>query len=335
MEFRRKMLLAAVDLQASLGIKDLGQFFYKPIKCSEDCTVLVTVSELAKYEQCNSNLEWTSLNNIVKKVSTLDGEELGPSEVVLSKVNEMILSHQRSNAVLPRGLYMGYLKLKSSMNQMNILVSNSFVNVLPYVKIRESPDVTREEWEFIRNLGNDVPQIKPKPSQQHFREDLNLASVKLLNSLNVSKHYTRSHRLYDSEVIRLNQDVSFIPLLPPVDCVCTGPAQQETPLAKSKYMPIQAFEITNLGTYQHEYMGLLNTTSSALEVDLHRSKLAKREAFSTEEVVSANEISGKLSKYQQDLEDAWESKRWTKKVVKIALDKTQTRGISLDKLLCN
>ena len=55
-----------------------------------------------------------------------------------------------------------------------------------------------------------------------------------------------NHRLYDLEVIELNEDVSCILMLPPVESVCTIPGHHEeiTQQPTSTLLPVQIFEMS-------------------------------------------------------------------------------------------
>lgn len=55
-----------------------------------------------------------------------------------------------------------------------------------------------------------------------------------------------SHRLHDLEVIELNEDVSCILILPPVESVCTIPGHHEeiTQQPTSTLLPVQIFEMS-------------------------------------------------------------------------------------------
>ncbi len=55
----------------------------------------------------------------------------------------MLLYQQCSSQPLPRGLYVAYLKLKSYVDQIHIMVPDRAPNVLPHVRIRDIPNVTK------------------------------------------------------------------------------------------------------------------------------------------------------------------------------------------------
>ena len=50
---------------------------------------------------------------------------------------------QASHAPLEPGLYVGYLKLTSSMELINIMVPEERPNSLPYAKVREHSHVSK------------------------------------------------------------------------------------------------------------------------------------------------------------------------------------------------
>lgn len=55
----------------------------------------------------------------------------------------MILYNQVSTISLPKGLYIGYLKLQVAVDLIQVLVPKKAPNVLPYVKVRDCPNVSR------------------------------------------------------------------------------------------------------------------------------------------------------------------------------------------------
>lgn len=42
-----------------------------------------------------------------------------------------------------RGLYIGYLKLRTFVDAIHVVVEENYPNVLPHVKIRDNPNVSR------------------------------------------------------------------------------------------------------------------------------------------------------------------------------------------------
>lgn len=62
----------------------------------------------------------------------------------------MIEYHRACNNQLARGLYIGYVKLRSSVDMMSVLVAKAAPNILPYAKIRENPHISKQEWAAVK-----------------------------------------------------------------------------------------------------------------------------------------------------------------------------------------
>lgn len=69
----------------------------------------------------------------------------------------MIRYENASGTPLPRGLYLCYLKLKSSVDLIRILVPQNKPNILPFVQVRNSPCVTRSV--AVHALLKDLTQL--------------------------------------------------------------------------------------------------------------------------------------------------------------------------------
>ena len=95
----------------------------------------------------------------------------------------MILYHQASAIALPKGLYLGYLKLKSSVDMIRVQVPKKMPNVLPHVKVRDNPHVSKDEWEALQSLGMSDRPERPTETQNTFQKDVMRASKRLLDTL--------------------------------------------------------------------------------------------------------------------------------------------------------
>ena len=63
----------------------------------------------------------------------------------------MIEFHKGCNNQLPRGLYIGYVKFNvPSVDSMAVLVDKSQPNILPYIKVRDNPHISRKEWAALK-----------------------------------------------------------------------------------------------------------------------------------------------------------------------------------------
>lgn len=66
--------------------------------------------------------------------------------MLLSSLQDLILYDQVSRVPLRRGLYLGYLKLQSSVDLLQVLVPEKQPNMFPHAKIRDNPHVSRYVW---------------------------------------------------------------------------------------------------------------------------------------------------------------------------------------------
>lgn len=64
------------------------------------------------------------------------------SEILMASIQEQINYHQVSSLRLSRGLYLAYLKLQSSVDSIQVVVSSKSPNMLPHCKIRDNPHVS-------------------------------------------------------------------------------------------------------------------------------------------------------------------------------------------------
>lgn len=144
--------------QSALGIHDLGQFHYTPVHDEvSGATFLVSVRSLDDAKAFDStHVRWMSLKKAqirgsAKAMPTAtDATETSgqPSATerprsLLDGAHDMIVHRHLSGQVLPRGLYVGLLQLRSTRDAISVLVSRHQPNVLPYVKVRDNPNVTR------------------------------------------------------------------------------------------------------------------------------------------------------------------------------------------------
>ena len=77
------------------------------------------------------------------------------------------------------------------MDALSIIVPNSHTNVLPHVKIHDVPNVTKEQWEWLKSLNNvDVADNNDEltsmsPSLRSFERRLKSAVNKLFSNLDI------------------------------------------------------------------------------------------------------------------------------------------------------
>lgn len=144
-----------------------------------------------------------------------------------------------------------------------------------------------------------------------------------------------THRLYDFEVIELAQDVSFIIVTPPAEMACSVPGQREMLLQRGDLLslPIQAFEMIHLNTYQNNIIQRYSRLSCVLELDNILANHVMREAFSSSELLNAKERLSKLSELQSKLNNIWKTVRWLMDAISFARDRSLHNGILLQQIL--
>lgn len=81
------------------------------------------------------------LSKIQKKISALH-EDNNINEILMYSIAEQINYHQASSHKLPKGLYLGYLKMQSSVDLIQVVVPSKTPNVLPHCKIRENSHIS-------------------------------------------------------------------------------------------------------------------------------------------------------------------------------------------------
>ncbi|CAG7819927.1 unnamed protein product [Allacma fusca] len=148
--FRLKLLQAAAAMQNALGIVDLGRLYYKTTQNKENSVVIITTINYLRLTKMISslNVRWIPLTKMISRKSTDD-----ISDVLVNSIQDQILYHQVSNIPVGRGLYLGYLKLASSVDLLKIFVAEKTPNMLPHAKIRDNPHVSGEEWKMIQKLA--------------------------------------------------------------------------------------------------------------------------------------------------------------------------------------
>ncbi|XP_063618764.1 ankyrin repeat and fibronectin type-III domain-containing protein 1 isoform X2 [Cydia splendana] len=334
--FRLKLLTACAQMQSALCIQDLGQLYHKPLRDSHGTIVLSCVNSVKSAKSVSAlNSRWAPVSRLRRRVLSEDNTI---SELLMASVHEQIAYHQVSRVQLPRGLYLGYLKLQSSVEVVRIVAPARTPNVPPHTRVRDNPHVSAEEWDFLKTqAGNPssedsqaIPtlvamgsQEKPSESQEMFLDQIASASRRLFKEMDISIETAITHRIYDLEVIELNSDVSFIMLCPPAEQACSVPGQKEILLQKGDLLslPIQAFEMIHLQTYHTNILNKYSKLSCVLELDVALAAHSHREAFSCTELQTAKERLTKLEELQNNLNAIWKAERWLMDLIGFARDK--------------
>ncbi|KAK9294317.1 hypothetical protein QLX08_011029 [Tetragonisca angustula] len=356
--FRIKLLQAAAQMQAALCIQDLGQLYHKPIRDVQGTMVFSTVNYI-KFPKSISvlNSRWLPLSKVTKKVIT--HEDSNVADILIASIQEQMTYHQVSSIKLSKGLYLGYLKMQSSVDLIQVVVPAKSPNVLPHCKIRDNPHVSAEEWDYLKRITRihasdasvkdceekeNVTNESQGTEQQKLFVDLVAATARrLFNYMEISPEDSLLHRLYDAEVIDLTHDVSFLIAVPPAETACCVPGTREILLQRGDLLslPIQVFEMVHLNTYQKDVINRYSRLSCILELDTAQAQYNHREAFSSLELSVAKDKLARLQDLQTQVNTVWKGARWLIDVITFARDRgssqqsssSQTVGISMKHLL--
>ncbi|CAL8261961.1 unnamed protein product [Arctogadus glacialis] len=312
LQARHKMLTAAGQLQNLLGTHNLGRVHYEPIKDRHGNVLLVTVRDMESQYSFFSGkwMQVTKLQSQRKSLST--PEEPYALDILIITIQDILWYQRRSAHRLSPGLYLGYLKLSSSVDQIKVLVSQRSPNMLCHVRVRENANVSREEWDWLQNQSVTEEAEKEEKTEVEGQgaeaEDegagpridghtpllyyeLQTALKSLLKVINLPLLQAKQFRVYGQEVLELGHGVSFLLLLPSSDDVCTAPGQANayTPHSGFLHLPLQMFELVHFWAYKEKFISLYCRLSSVLDLDALITQQALREAITDVEVSGAKQ----------------------------------------------
>ncbi|KAM6114054.1 LOW QUALITY PROTEIN: ankyrin repeat and fibronectin type-III domain-containing protein 1-like [Pterocles gutturalis] len=337
LQTRFKMLLAISQMQGLLGIQDLGQVFFEPVKDKQGNILIVTLKEV-KTNQTFESVRWVPICKLqTSRKSVSSPEEPTALDTLLISIQDKLAYHQRSSHALSPGLYLGYLKLCSAVDQIRVLVPEQLPNILCHVKIRSNPNISREEWEWLQKMASVEEAVPAEPeaetSQNHLFQELQVAIKELMTLVNIPLQEVwagQDFRLYSQEVLDFGGQVSLLLLLPPSDDVCTAPGQNNpyTPRSGFLTLPLQIFELVHFFTYDREFITQYCQVSALLELESLLSQQSLREAFSDAELSTAKQRHQQVQDFIQQMEEIWREMRWIMDALQHAY-KQPSCGVSL------
>lgn len=280
------------------------------------------------------NSRWIPLNKVQKKLTAIH-EDNNINELLLGSIQEQINYHQNTTLRLSKGLYLGYLKMQSSVDQIQIVVPAKTPNILPHCKIRDNNHISAEEWKFLKRnkmpCAYELPTDRPTGVQELFIDALTHAAQRLFKYMDIPTEDALTHRLYDFEVIELSAEVGFLIVCPRAESSCAVPGQREILLQRGDLLslPIQAFEMVHLKAYQSGIIQKYSRLSCILELDTILANHLHREAFSTSELQTAKERLAKLQELSQSLNAIWKGSRWLMDVIGFARDRANYLGLNM------
>ncbi|XP_076616278.1 ankyrin repeat and fibronectin type-III domain-containing protein 1 isoform X2 [Chaetodon auriga] len=336
LQARHKMLTAAGQMQSLLGTHNLGRVHYEPIKDRHGNVLLVTIRDTESQHSLFSGkwMQVTKLQSQRKSLST--PEEPYALDILIITIQDILAYQRRSTHRLAPGLYLGYLKLSSSVDQIKVLVSQRTPNMLCHTRIRDNGNVSREEWDWIQTLAaageKESEEAGPRPESHAplLYYELQTGIKSLLKHLNLPLHQARHFRLYSQEVVELGHGVSFLLLLPAADNVCSAPGQSNpyTPLSGFLHLPLQMFELVHFCTYKEKFISLYCRLSSVLDLDALITQQALREAITDSEVATAKQRHQLILDYIQ-LDEMRRDLRWITDALQYARYKQPRGGVPI------
>ncbi|KAM3859677.1 ankyrin repeat and fibronectin type-III domain-containing protein 1 [Diretmus argenteus] len=335
LQTRLKMLQAVSHLQGVLGTQDLGQVYFEPIKDKHGNALLVLLRDM---NACPSldGVRWTQLCKLqLQRKSISSPEEPTALDMLLITLHEKLAYHRRSRKLLSPGLYLGYLKLCTSVDQIRALVPQKLPNVLCHTKIRDNNNVSREEWQWLQALSSLEESVEMDHDVQsaphRLLQDLRSATKDLMAHINIPGNQAQDFRIYTQEVLEFGEKVSFLLLLPPPDEVCTAPGQNNPYSPRSGFLtlPLQIFELVHFHAYCPTFIGQYCKVSALLELESLMSQQTLREAFSEAELLAAKKKHQQVQELMQQMEEVWREARWIMDALQYARYKQPTGGISL------
>ncbi|XP_076120935.1 ankyrin repeat and fibronectin type-III domain-containing protein 1 isoform X2 [Alosa pseudoharengus] len=340
LQARQKMLAAVGQLQNLLGTHNLGRVHYEPIKDRHGNVLLVTVRETESHFSF-FNGKWLQVSKLQSQRKSLSTpEEPYALDILLITLQDILAYQRRSLHRLSPGLYLGYLKLSSSVDQIKVLVPQRTPNMLCHTRIRDNGNVSREEWEWLQTLsGAEVSErsdaVGDATHPPFLHHELQAAIKSLLRQINLPVPQAQHFRVYSQEVLELGHGVCFLLLLPSSEAVCSAPGQTNpyTPLAGFLNLPLQMFELGHFCAYKEKFISLYCRLSSVLDLDALITQQALREAITDAEVATAKQRHQHITDFIQHMDEIWRDVRWLTDALQYARYKQPVGGWSISCLL--
>ncbi|XP_044036651.1 ankyrin repeat and fibronectin type-III domain-containing protein 1-like isoform X2 [Siniperca chuatsi] len=322
---RHNILRAVSQLQSSLGTVDLGQVYYEPLKDRQGNVLLVTLKEFPNPPSPpDPPLHWMPLARLEKNRSrTPLLPEPTAMDMLYEQLKEKLSFHRHSIQWTQPGLYVGILKLCSSVDQIRVLVPQRLPNVLCHTRIRHNAHVSREEWAWlqshvyttangsVQNLLSGVDEnLMESSGLVDFVRSLRAAVTHLLTKLNIPLYRAYQYGVYTRELLQFGDKLSMLLLLPPSEDFSSS----YWPLVGTKEpgltMPLQIFELVHFWTYERDFLSQYCQAWVRLELDTHLAQQALREALDTREVREAQERLNHITELSHHLNVVWRGARW-------------------------
>ncbi|XP_043082397.1 ankyrin repeat and fibronectin type-III domain-containing protein 1-like [Puntigrus tetrazona] len=340
---RLSFLRAVAQLQASVGCVDLGQLYFEPLKDRQGNVLLVTLREVTTpLTPADPPLHWLPVSSLERNQSeTPLLPEPSAVEQLTHRLKEMLAYHRRSQQMAQPGLYVGVLKLCSSVDQLRILVPQKLPNMPCHSRVRNRSHVSREEWAWLQEHavggafgareGGDEAVIDSS-GVQDFVKALRSAVTHLLTKLSVPLERASEYRVYTQELLQVGDQVSVILLLPP----CEEFRSRQRPAEGAQHtftVPLHCFELVHLWVYEQDLLSQYCQLWLRLELDVRLSQQALREALDTEELQEATERLAHVTQLAQSLSALWSESRWLMDVIHTLRSKNSEGAVPLGRVM--
>ncbi|XP_022064418.2 ankyrin repeat and fibronectin type-III domain-containing protein 1-like [Acanthochromis polyacanthus] len=322
---RHNILRAISQLQSSLGTEDLGQVYYEPLKDRQGNVLLVTLKEFPNPPSPpDPPLHWIPLTRLEKNRSrTPLLPEPTAMDMLYEQLKEKLSFHRHSIQWAQSGLYVGILKLCSSVEQIRVLVPQRLPNLLCHTRVRHNAHVSREEWAWLQShvytatngsvqnlLSGEEDSLMESSGLVEFVRSLRAAVTHLLTKLNIPLYRAYQYGVYTRELLQFGEKLSVLLLLPPSEDFSSS----YWPLVGTKEpgltMPLQIFELVHFWTYERDFLSKYCQAWVKLELDTHLAQQALREALDTKEVQEARERLNHITELSHRLDVVWRDARW-------------------------
>ncbi|KAI1731892.1 ankyrin repeat and fibronectin type-III domain-containing protein 1 [Ditylenchus destructor] len=254
-QLRAKILDVVTSMHNALGVRDIGRIHHTPLT-TNGTVFLVSVNIVSETQAVQGlAMRWMRMEKLIRKKYSCPALEF-----LSAQLFNILNFFESSQIPLDPGLYMGYLRLQSTLNVIRVTVPENVPSVLPFVLVRKNPHVSQEEWEWLRQIDQDRPfRTRPSSLQQAFHQQLGKAAAVLINDLDMDTELIQNHRIYNLQVLQLHSDVSFILVMPKAEDVCQVNTVVNVDESSEHFkactsIPVPVFQMINLFTYQPDFI---------------------------------------------------------------------------------
>lgn len=332
---RVKLLFAVFQLQLSLGCLDLGLPCCGVIHDSS-YTVIVLTRQIAVAKQLTlaTNLKWSPVSKLSKSSGNINDSVSSGNcleEELYSRIDYFNSLPRRSSTNVEDGLYLGYVRFKSTLDHLYIQQHVTSPSMFPVVKIRDNWHVDKDEWSHFLSLRYDRSSGSSNAKGSKLQNALVKSWPKLQTLLKLKQSDAEQCRLYLEEILWLKKRVSVILVVPSIEDFCGVPGQEIDLPLDYEWCPLHAFEFYH---FQDNLAGMSNfsnwaTLNSSLDVLYPLAQHCLRQGFDQHEIDQSKERLEQFQSIQNNLEHYWKSLRWSVDVINNCRDKQASLTLTI------